>query len=927
MTAAGAGTGGVVGRAIIEILPDVKNFANELRRQMHGVSSRMRTLQRDLRPVNNALRFLARNATGIVPGIKLASAAFRALAAETIVGGILALAGAAYQLSGVLLLIPAGAVAGAAAMGALRVGMAGVSDVMKDFLKDPEAFREGLKELSTGAREALGALDRLRPRILAFKNAIQDALFQGLGPVFTSLATNVLPIVQRNFAQLARIFNQGGKDLASFVQKASTLRDLRAISANVVSGFKALLPAIKPASQAILDLVRVGSEFLPQIGKEIEDVTTKFAAFIHNARQTGQLHEWISSGISVMKQLGTAAVDVGVGLHGVFTAAKDAGLGLVDMIERGAAKFREWATSVSGQNQIKHFLDQASQAAQVLAPILQALASTFINHLLPVLTSVGKIIGPSVERFIRGLGEAIDIARPGIEAFARGFSAFIDGLIPALPAIGQLIGAVGRLVGALSAGLGPAIGEIVTAISGALTPVINFLADIISLMPPQFFKVVVALAAVAVAIKGIIAVIRGFAAVGTLLSIPLAAGAGAFTSLSLKANLASLGVRGFLAALGPLGIALAVITLAVTLFGDKIGTAMNKVRDGFDNVMDSISGVPGGMQAVREAQDSMNSSTDASATSTENAATKVDTYKLALQGLRDAQVALQQNTINAANSQIAWHAAITAAKTAAAESTNVVNRNRTAINLNTQAGQQAKQSLVNLAAQTIAYVADQKKAHASTEQLRSITERGRNALVAAARQMGLSKTAANQLADSLLGIKSRDVHVKVTGLGTAIGAVGNLKSHLNSLTDVTVNVGVNYPAGLGLIGNTGAKNTRRARGGPLDPDELALVGEKGPELVAFGRAARVFSNSESQDMLTSRDELSRLNRLTGRSRPTSRRDATTDAAPSVVNVTSSPEIRVFVGDREIRDVVVQVVNARDRQASRIMRAGGGIRVL
>src|SRR3990170_6471768 len=316
MTAPG-GRAQVVGQAIINIIPDVKNFARRLRQELRVASRDLRQLDREVRQVSTTMRFLARNATGIAPGIKLATAAFRALGAEAIVGGILALGGAALELSGAAGILPAVFAAAGSAAATFSIGMIGVEDALKKF-EDPAKYAEELEKLSTNARSAFQVFEDFRPVLNLFKNSIQDALFVGLDQTFTDLIETVLPVAQEHFTSLARVFNNAGRELARFVQSGETLRDLRGIGDNIERGFRNLRPAIVPAATAIRDLVAVGSTFLPQIAREVAIITQRFATFISTARQTGQLREWMASGLEVLKQLGRIALNVGRTLFAVF---------------------------------------------------------------------------------------------------------------------------------------------------------------------------------------------------------------------------------------------------------------------------------------------------------------------------------------------------------------------------------------------------------------------------------------------------------------------------------------------------------------------------------------------------------------------------------------------------------------------------------
>lgn len=898
--------GGVIGRAIIEIIPDVRRFASELRRQLHAASRQLKTLQRDIRPAERLLRGLSRSATGIAPGIALATAAFTALGAQAVVGGVIALGAAAEELAGTLLLIPAGAVAAGAAMGTLKVGFDGVSKAMKQFTKNPEKFRELAGELATNAKATLLTLDKLRPRLLAFRNAVQNALFAGMDKILSQLAHSVLPIVQRNFVSLAKIFNSSAKDVASFVQKASTLRELKGISANIVSGFKALRSAVRPAAQAILDLVRVGSDFLPAIGTEIAAVATRFANFIHNARETGKLKQWIAGGLRVLAQLGQIVSNVAFGLHSLLMTARAAGSGLLDTIQGLTQKFRDFMSSARGQREIIAFLHEAQAATQILLPLIGALANAFIRHLLPTLVSVGQILGPSVLGLFNTLGAAFDRLRPGLEAFATGFGQFITAMTPVVPVIAEVASAFLTLLGALSTQLGPAIAGVVSAIAGVLIPILNTLTTIVEHLPTGFFTFVVAVSAAGFAISGIIGIIRSVMSFMTLFALGLEVATIAVTAMRTALQ----EVAFFLG--GPWGVALAAAVIAVSLFGEQIGGALEAARNGFDNLIDTISGVPGGMDAVRAGMAQVG-------TSTNNAASAADAHAAALRREVEAIRGVTQAAIEQSNADLGLQRAEQEVARVTQENVGGLNKQKTAFDITTIAGQNKQQMLNNLASAELTVIGTSKN-------VRAATTAAAVAFVTAAVKMGITRNAAIDLA-AKYGLIPRNVNTSVF-LTHAEAVKANLEALKRAIDNVPRTITVStYVRGANVTAASGGSGHifLRAGGGDLGAGDLAVVGEQGPELVAFGRAAKVFSHRDSVAMTSTDDQLSRINRMTSRPAvgaaryaPTS--GATAAAAAPSITVDVQPEVHVFIGGRSIDPDIERVVVNRERQTARAVRA-------
>ena len=71
-----------------------------------------------------------------------------------------------------------------------------------------------------------------------------------------------------------------------------------------------LAGAVKPILQIITDVTQVGSQFLPQLAQHFADAAQSAADFVSKAKDTGQLEQWIQTGIDAVKELWGAFKDV-----------------------------------------------------------------------------------------------------------------------------------------------------------------------------------------------------------------------------------------------------------------------------------------------------------------------------------------------------------------------------------------------------------------------------------------------------------------------------------------------------------------------------------------------------------------------------------------------------------------------------------------
>ncbi|MEW5808567.1 MAG: hypothetical protein AB1925_03860 [Actinomycetota bacterium] len=224
--------------------------------------------------------------------------------------GVVKLAGVAAAASGALGVLPAAIGGVATAVGTLKLATMGLDDAFEN-MNDPEKFAESLGSLAPSAQQAMLSIRSMMPALTELQQATQDALFGGVGQQLTQVVNTTLPTVERMTTGVAGAFNSMFTELTQELQTPEIQASLNNITTNVVQAFQSLTPAVEPLTQAFTDLTSVGASFLPEIAQGAANAAQSFADFVSEARQSGQLQEWISDGLGTMKELGGIALDVG----------------------------------------------------------------------------------------------------------------------------------------------------------------------------------------------------------------------------------------------------------------------------------------------------------------------------------------------------------------------------------------------------------------------------------------------------------------------------------------------------------------------------------------------------------------------------------------------------------------------------------------
>lgn len=284
----------------------------------------------------------------------------------------------------------------------------GIDGIKKAFESFPKLIEPLRKSLSNIFEKTMG------PGVKALADGINK-----LKPGLSSLASGIGNL----FTSFAKAFNQP-KVLAQWNDSLK----------NMGGFFNTLRGAVAPLVQALSTLVNVGTKGMGSFAQTLVDLTNKFNNFIQKAAASGQLQEWIHTAVEAFKTLGKGGLGVFKFLMETFKALQP--------------------------------------AFSALTPLFSALGSVISKSLAPILSDLVVTLGPAFTEIINAIGAALDVARPGIQAFAQGFANFIRALAPAMPAIGKLVSVLGDQLGKALTVLGPVIADIATVFSEQLAAVL-----------------------------------------------------------------------------------------------------------------------------------------------------------------------------------------------------------------------------------------------------------------------------------------------------------------------------------------------------------------------------------------------------------------------------------------------------------------------
>ncbi|PXY17345.1 hypothetical protein [Prauserella flavalba] len=340
---------------------------------------------------------------------------------NTLIGLVGGLAGVIASASGALGLLPGIAAAAVAGIAAVKLGAEGIQ---RQF-------------------------ERLNPTLDKLRARVSRTFYHAMEPAVESLMA-LLPKLGDGLDDVAIAVSRTAARFTGMLEEARNTKTLNQIlggSARIITN---LGRALAPIGEALLDIAAVGGDVFADLTEGAGDAAERFADFIEQARESGRLREWMQEGIDTVREVGAVFGDLWDIVTAVFSALEEGGAGLGGTLGPAIATVKEFVESAEGQ-----------EVFRTLGAILEDLSRIVVSLLEPALKLLAPIIGP-LGRVVDALANFVeqDLA-PALEDLAAiigplvgwllDMMAAADGLgvkvLFAAAALGALVKAAGKLKG------------------------------------------------------------------------------------------------------------------------------------------------------------------------------------------------------------------------------------------------------------------------------------------------------------------------------------------------------------------------------------------------------------------------------------------------------------------------------------------------
>lgn len=400
------------------------------------------------------------------------------------------------QLAPAALILPGALLAAGAAMATFKLAMSGVGDAIKS--GDISALSPQAGAAVTAIRGLKGAFDDL-------KNSVQDKFFAGLAGDVQALGSTYLPVLKAGLGGIATEFNAMAREGAKALLDPRSVSAVNAVLGNTSLTLGNMRGALGNVLSGFVELGGLGSNFLPNLGTAIDNVSLKFKNWVQTGIDNGSIQRMIDGAIAGFKDLGAIAGNVGSILGSVFSGLS-AGTGAsspLAALRDTTAALREFFASAAAQGPLQALgqtmavvagvvRDVLLAALRALGPIVQAIApfvQALAQALGTALTGALAALGPPIASLLAALGGAL---APILPVLARLITGLAQAIAPVVAALGPLVDKLGAALLPVIETLVPIITEIANAIGSFLAEAINLLAPLLPPLVAAFGQIVAA---------------------------------------------------------------------------------------------------------------------------------------------------------------------------------------------------------------------------------------------------------------------------------------------------------------------------------------------------------------------------------------------------------------------------------------------------
>jgi phage-related protein len=285
----------------------------------------------------------------------------------------------------------AGAVGNLVALGqatlTVKVAFGGLGDAVKAQSKIMADQRAGIKptqatldslkksmvDMAPAAQRFVKAWGVVGSAFIGVRKSVQGKLFAGLDTELTKTSNLLLPVLQRGLGETATKLNATAKGFGVWARSASTTGLIATVMHNNSIAVGTLSSALVPLIDLVLRLLRAINPLTQAVAGYLATWIKASDASVKAGEKSGKLAGIVDKMKKTFDTLVRIVSNLAGGLKNTFGGAFPAGQTLLGMLDDLLFKWNLWSGSIEGQNAIKSFTQGAIPAMKSLGGLISDL--------------------------------------------------------------------------------------------------------------------------------------------------------------------------------------------------------------------------------------------------------------------------------------------------------------------------------------------------------------------------------------------------------------------------------------------------------------------------------------------------------------------------------------------------------------------------
>lgn len=285
-----------------------------------------------------------------------------------------------------------------------------------------DPFAEAMAKLPPSAQQFVRFLIGLQPLLDRLKATAADNMLPGL-EVGLRNAVTLFPLADKFIGLFSRSVGDAAAEVSTLAFEPGFVSDLDSIGSQGVSAVRTLTSAFKPLLRSLVGMGAAAAPLTAFLSSYVAELLKSVSASLDAGRASGAMSRFFGETAFVFRSVLDAVMNLIRGLIRIGAIAYDViGRDLVGQLDAAGQRFRDFTSSLDGQNKIRKFFEDAKPAINETLGLIGDVVRMFFRlsgskELAPLIKQIREDFLPVLEKLLSGDNSAF--AKTLIDLFTQ----------------------------------------------------------------------------------------------------------------------------------------------------------------------------------------------------------------------------------------------------------------------------------------------------------------------------------------------------------------------------------------------------------------------------------------------------------------------------------------------------------------------------